>query len=102
MNILDIKMRANDAEAETLREYLKMLLWTLWNEGEGFLGKRPFGNSSWSFDLYNALADAGLVQPEYTNYGTEEEPEYEYEFSAADFEQANALIFNAIEEVFKK
>ena len=52
----------NDAEASTVREYLIALLRTLWREQEGFSSKRPFGNSSWDWDLARALVQAGLVE----------------------------------------
>lgn len=45
----------------SIREYLYELLATLWNEGEGFSGKRPFGNSGWERDLYAPLIAAGAV-----------------------------------------
>jgi hypothetical protein len=57
--ILNVKMAENDAEAGTVKEYLKKLLEALWDEGEGFSGKRPFGNSGWEYELYGALEDAG-------------------------------------------
>lgn len=46
--ILDLPMdkEENDAQASSVRGYLKTLLKTLWEEGEGFSGKRPLGNSS--------------------------------------------------------
>ena len=28
---------------------------------KGFSGKRPFGNSGWTFDLFNALATGGFI-----------------------------------------
>lgn len=46
----------------TIKEYLILLLRTLWREGEGFSGKRPFGNSGWDYDLYIALIKAGYVE----------------------------------------
>lgn len=52
----------NDAEAATVRDYLKALLTTLLTEQEGFSGKRPFGNSGWMGDLEIALIRAGLVE----------------------------------------
>ena len=53
---LACKMRCSDVpEYKTVRQYLRGLLLTLWEEGEGFSGKRPFGNSGWDFDLYEAL-----------------------------------------------
>ena len=44
-----------------IREYLRRLLTTLWEELDGFSGKRPFGNSCWEVDLYRALAGAGAI-----------------------------------------
>lgn len=48
MSILDTPMQENDADAATIRDYLKALLLRLWEQGEGFDGKRPFGNSGWN------------------------------------------------------
>ena len=62
MNVLDVPMGENDAEAATVRDYLKDLLSTLWREEEGFSGKRPFGNSGWKYELYAALTAAGLIR----------------------------------------
>jgi hypothetical protein len=45
----------------SIRQYLKELLKTLWQEGEEFSGKRPFGNSSWQSEIYEALARKGLI-----------------------------------------
>lgn len=59
--ILDLEMQENDANAKTVRDYLKSLLATLWQEDEGFSGKRPFGNSGWKYDLYIPLVKAGIV-----------------------------------------
>lgn len=58
---LSLKMPSNDADAETVRDYLKALLTHLWEEGEGFSGKRPFGNSGWEYDLYGALEQSGIT-----------------------------------------
>ena len=55
-NILDLPMGHNDAGASTIRDYLCCLLPTVWEEGEGFSGKRPFGNSGWENELYETLA----------------------------------------------
>ena len=70
-------MTKNDAKAKTVREYLKMLLERLWEEGEGFSGKRPFGNSGWEYDLYAALEEKGVTEQD----------------------EQNALIFIAIESL---
>lgn len=59
--ILDTPMQENDAEAATIGAYLAALLLGVWNEGEGFDGKRPFGNSSWEGEVHEALVRAGHV-----------------------------------------
>ena len=59
-----IKMQKNDAGVDTVEDYLKELLLKLWDEGECFSGKRPFGNSGWEYELYHALALNGLVEGE--------------------------------------
>lgn len=53
---LDFQFESSDLGTTTVRGYYKSLLSTLWNEGEGFSGKRPFGNSGWDGDLYKAAA----------------------------------------------
>lgn len=60
--VLATPMGANDANAATIRDYLVALLRTVWAEGEGFSGKRPFGNSDWDCDLIAALAHAGHIE----------------------------------------
>jgi len=60
--VLDLELEeGNDAGAATIREYLTMLLHMVWDEGEGFNGKRPFGNSGWEYDLLVPLVKAGLI-----------------------------------------
>lgn len=90
MSILDIEMQENDAGAKTIREYLKALLTKLWKEGEGFSGKRPFGNSGWEFPLYTALVKAGEVG------GSLDEDGYLY---SCDYKDANKLVNATIEEL---
>lgn len=58
MKILQTSMGENDADAETIGEYLIKLSATCWDEEDGFSGKRPFGNSGWVYELYTALAHA--------------------------------------------
>lgn len=62
--ILDLPMTKNDARAKTVGEYFRNLLITLWVEGEGFSGKRPFGNSGWEYDIYKPLIKAGALKGE--------------------------------------
>jgi hypothetical protein len=85
--ILDLPMQENDAKAETIREYLIKLLHTLWNEGEGFSGKRPFGNSGWEYELYIALIKGGAVPGKFDELG---------DIESFDPLTANAAISSAI------
>ena len=62
LEILDLPMEPNESGATNVRGYLVALLSTLWAEGEGFSGKRPFGDSGWKCDLYHPLVAAGLVR----------------------------------------
>jgi hypothetical protein len=59
--LLNLPLDRNDADAATVRDYLIKLLAQVWAEGEGFSGKRPFGNSSWEYELYVPMIRAGLV-----------------------------------------
>ena len=59
--VLDLELPGNDAGAATVRDYLVALLAELWREEEGFSGKRPFGNSGWQSDIYDAMARAGYA-----------------------------------------
>jgi hypothetical protein len=59
--ILSLPMSENDAEVSTVGEYFVKLLVMLWEEGEGFSSKRPFGNSGWQHELYQPLCAAGLI-----------------------------------------
>lgn len=89
-NILDLPMESNDANAATIRGYLKALLSTLIREGEGFSGKRPFGNSGWNWDLYMPLVKAKLVNGKIDAAGYLED---------VDESAAEKLILEAIESL---
>lgn len=90
IEILDLPMGKNDAGSETIRDYLKALLTTLWENGEGFSGKRPFGNSGWEQDLYAALGRGGVVEAQVDEDGYVE---------VTDREEADSLIFDAIDAI---
>ena len=66
---LDMKFRSDDLGEITFREYFHKLLQTLWYEDEGFSGKRPFGNSGWSWDLIRGLVAKGLVAGSFDKFG---------------------------------
>ncbi len=85
--ILDLPMGENDADARTIREYLRALLKELWTDGEGFSGKRPFGNSGWERDLHKPLVAAKLVKGRLDEDGCLE---------SVDERKADTVIFKAI------
>jgi len=45
----------------TIREFLKEILMRCWDEYDCFYGKRPFGDSGWQWDLYEAIGKAKKV-----------------------------------------
>lgn len=75
----------------TVRSYLKDLLHTLWVEEEGFSGKRPFGNSGWQFDVYQALVRAGVLE------GTLDDEGF---LDDVDRDAGEQLVLAAIQQVF--
>jgi hypothetical protein len=91
MRLIDVPMGENDVSAETVGEFLKMLLLTLWEEGEGFSGKRPFGNSDWRYQVYVSLIKAGYV------IGTLDEDGY---IDDVDYAKADKLVMDAISDAF--
>ena len=88
--VLSCPMESNDADVSTIRDYLVSLLAAVWTEGEGFSGKRPFGNSSWEYDLYIALAKAGMVAIVLDEDG------YVESFEDTERRKANRLVAEAI------
>lgn len=76
---------------DNVKEYLKNLLITLWKEGEGFSGKRPFGNSDWEFDLHEACIkfDPSLGKFDQDGY-----------IDWCDTDKCDQLILNSIDIVF--
>jgi hypothetical protein len=62
VQLLDIRFESRDLGEElSIREYMRRLLSELFAEGEGFSGKRPFGNSGWEYEIIEALIRAGAV-----------------------------------------
>lgn len=91
--LLHLPLGKNDAGAETVGEYLGLLLATLWLEVEGFSGKRPFGNSDWQYVVYIAMIKARMaVGSVYVDDGYEEVEDFPQEAEAA----ADKLILQAI------
>lgn len=91
INVLDVKLDTdNRAGAYDVRGYLKALLRELWDTGEGFSGKRPFGDSGWEYELYWGLIKAGLVHGSFDDYGY---------VANVDKQAADRLIFEAIKQL---
>ena len=88
--ILDTEYYFKDAEVNSLREYLHKLLDTLWDYGEGFSSKRPFGNSGWEEDIFHYLAHMGAIE------SRKEEDEYVWYDSTA----GGRLVFELIKYIF--
>jgi len=59
--VLDLHLDYNDAGQNTVRAYLTELLLAVWRDRDCFIGKRPFGNSGWEYELYTPLVKAGFV-----------------------------------------
>lgn len=57
---LDVELDENDANADTVRAYLAVLLTAVLEEEESFSGKRPFGNSGWLREITEPLREAGF------------------------------------------
>lgn len=89
-NILDFKMEENDAEAATIRDYLKELLLMVWEQDESFSGKRPFGNSGWKYDIYRTLATHKLIEAEMDDDGDI------IDIKRSEYTKADKLISEAI------
>ena len=49
-------------DAQTVRDFFINAMVELWNEGEGFSGKRPFGDSGWDYEIAKSLVAAGIVE----------------------------------------
>jgi hypothetical protein len=89
--ILNIKIKSYDFPEEiTLKQYLKYLLLAIWDEKEGFSGKRPFGNSGWEYDIYAALVKSNFVEGKLDECGCVEE---------IDEKKADELIEEAIKSL---
>lgn len=66
--ILELTFYSNDLDEDvTIGEWLAAMLTALWEEGEGFSGKRPLGNSGWEYDALPVLIENGVVDGQVTS-----------------------------------
>lgn len=63
----------NDANAKSVRDYLRRLLTELFDAEEGFSGKRPFGNGGWMRELQAPLIKAKYIKGRLDEDGCVEE-----------------------------
>lgn len=87
INALEIRFDSDAGDNLTVRDYLHELLSRLWERGEGFSGKRPFGNSGWDYELYAPLVAGGFIP------GTLDEDGY---VDTVDKKIAEAYVFKLI------
>lgn len=94
--VLETPMRQpNDVGAATIGDYLVQLLLEVWQRGELFSGKRPFGSSCWESDLYLALVSANYVE------GTLDENDFLDEITTENILKADELIAEAIKSLWR-
>lgn len=67
--ILSITLDKNDANANTIGQYLFTLTRKVWDEEETFSGYRPFGNSGWTDTIIHALILNDVISGELDEYG---------------------------------
>ncbi|MBN3839304.1 hypothetical protein [Burkholderia sp. Ac-20349] len=92
--LLDFVFHCTDLEREvSIREYLGELLKALWDEGEGFSSKSPFGNSGWEYSLYGALIKAGAVEGRLDEYNGRFCVDH---ISGTEQGKANQIVFSLI------
>lgn len=93
-DVLNALMGANDAEAETVGDYLRALLLGVWLGEDEFSGKRPFGNSGWKHEVIIALAGAGLIRGSY-------DPECEeWTIRPGEWKRGEVLVMEGIMKLF--
>ncbi len=88
-DVLNVKIEG-DFEG-TLREFFKELALKVWEEGECFSGKRPFGNSGWDNAVYEALVKAEHIE------GTLNEDGY---LEDCDWHEADRLVLELVRDHF--
>ncbi len=91
---LELRFDCDIGDDISIKEYFLQLLLTLWEEGEGFNGKRPFGNSGWESDLYIPLIQNGFIK------GTVDAQGWLQEVTSPS--KAHAFVSDLILQAFKK
>lgn len=87
-DVLALSMGENDADAETIGQYIMVLGAQLFKEQDCFSGKRPFGNSGWTYEVYEVLVKARVIDGEYYDDG---------DLKSLDEDQAEAVMREVFE-----
>lgn len=95
LEALEVRFDSDAGDNITVRDYLRILLSTLWAEKEGFSGKRPFGNSSWEYELYEPLVKSGFIPGTFNEDG--ELVTFDYRFANQYVQQLIMVAFYGIE-----
>lgn len=80
----------DERNCTTVRAYLGAIMLKVWDSGDGFDSKRPFGFSGWRYDILWALGEADLIESE-RDEGSE--------LVTVDREAGNRLIRAAIRSI---
>jgi hypothetical protein len=88
---LDLRITHKQLGDISLREFFCNLLIKLWDEQEGFSGKRPWGNSGWDEPVYAALIKAEIINGEFDSEGC---------IKSCDFGEGSEFISNMLLHVF--
>lgn len=90
-DLLDLEFDSRElGERVTIAEYFIRLAQTVWQEGESFSGKRPWGNSSWQYEVYTAMIQSEFISGNLDRDGYVE---------ACDTRQADGLIYAALDRL---
>lgn len=98
---INIEFTDNDLGTTTIKGYFKELLKTLIAEGEGFSGKRPFGNSGWDGFGEIPLIESGLLKGEIETFDDGGGEYKEVVYNSFDERDYYGLLYAAIDEIFK-
>ena len=97
LEALEVRFDSDAGDNITVRDYLRILLSTLWSEKEGFSGKRPFGNSSWDFELCEPLVKGGFIPGTFNEDG--ELMSFDYKFADQYVQQLIMVAFYGVESL---
>jgi len=96
-DILDLPMY-KEFSGETIGSYFSKMMIKLWEEGESFSGKRPFGNSGWEHDVYESLVMNEVCKGAIDRY--DDDPDW-FDVEIEDYDEADKIISKALGSLYK-